>query len=423
MYFSLKEKTLKLLYNILTYIASFLLKIIAPFNKKINLGVKGRANTFKVLKSAISQKDKVIWFHCASLGEYEQGLPVFEKIKKLYTKHKIVLSFFSPSGFEIRKNTPIADVVVYLPLDTSKNVNRFLNLVHPTLVVFIKYEFWPNYLNELKNRGIKSILISALFRKDQSFFKFYGKWMQKSLEAFEHIFVQNTASKKLLNSINYNNVTVSGDTRFDRVSNQLQTDNSLDFIKQFKQDKLCIVAGSTWAEDEKLLVEYINSASEDLKFIIAPHNIKFQQIKNLKTRLQKRTVLYSEKDNFNLVETQVFIIDTIGFLSKAYSYADIAYVGGAVGTTGLHNILEPAVFGIPIIIGNNYANFPEAFDMISLGGLFPVSNQSSFNSILNSLITNPKKRLDLGNINANYISKNKGAVTQISSYLLNQYQQ
>jgi 3-deoxy-D-manno-octulosonic-acid transferase len=403
--------------------ASFLLKIIAPFNKKINLGVKGRANTFKVLKSAISQKDKVIWFHCASLGEYEQGLPVFEKIKKQYSKHKIVLSFFSPSGYEIRKNTPIADVVTYLPLDTSKNVNRFLNLIHPILVIFVKYEFWPNYLNALKNRNIKAILISALFRENQSFFKFYGKWMQKYLHAFEHIFVQNTTSKKLLNSINYSNVTVSGDTRFDRVYNQLQTNNTLDFIEQFKQDKLCIVAGSTWVEDEKLLVKFINSSSEDLKFIIAPHNIKQSQINHLTSSIKKETVLFSEKDNFNLNKTQVFIIDTIGLLSKIYSYADIAYVGGALGTTGLHNILEPAVFGVPIIIGNNYSNFPEAFDMITLGGLFPVSNQSSFNSILNSLITNSKKRLDSGKINANYIYKNKGAVIQISSYLLNQYQQ
>jgi len=418
-YFSLKEKTLKSLYNILTYIAFFHVKIIAHFNHKLNLGVKGRAKTFDKLKTAISPEDMVIWFHCASLGEYEQGLPVFEKIKEHYPRHKIVLSFFSPSGYEIRKNAPIANVVVYLPLDTTKNANQFLNLVHPDLVVFVKYEFWPNYLNELKNRGITSILISALFRKDQRFFKFYGKWMQKYLHAFEHIFVQNTKSKKLLNSMNYNAVTVSGDTRFDRVSNQLQTDNTLAFIEQFKQDKLCVVAGSTWPEDEQLLINFINTASNDVKFIIAPHNIKSQGIIRLKTKIQKKTVLFSEKNTDNLAHSQVFIIDTIGLLSKVYSYVDIAYVGGAIGTTGLHNILEPAVFGVPIIIGNNYSNFPEAFDMIALGGLFAVSSQTAFDTILNNLIIDENKRLESGKINAEYIYKNKGAVTKITNHLIN----
>jgi 3-deoxy-D-manno-octulosonic-acid transferase len=418
-YFSSKEKTLKSLYNILTYIVFFHVKIIAHFNPKLNLGVKGRAKTFGKLKTAISPEDMVIWFHCASLGEYEQGLPVFQKIKEHYPRHKVVLSFFSPSGYEIRKNASIANVVVYLPLDTPKNTNQFLNLVHPDLVVFVKYEFWPNYLNELKNRGIKSILISALFRKNQSFFKFYGKWMQKHLHAFEHIFVQNTKSEELLNSINYSNVTVSGDTRFDRVSNQLRTDNILAFIEQFKQDKLCVVAGSTWPEDEALFIDFINKVSDEIKFIIAPHNIKSQQIEGLKNKLQKKTVLFSEKNTDNLAHYQVFIIDTIGILSKVYSYADISYVGGAIGTTGLHNILEPAVFGVPIIIGNNYSNFPEAFDMIALGGLFAVSSQTAFDKILNSLIINENKRLDSGKINAEYIYKNKGAVTQITNHLIN----
>jgi 3-deoxy-D-manno-octulosonic-acid transferase len=410
---------LNLLYNILTYIASFLIKIIAHFNPKLNLGVKGRSKTFGKLKTAISLQDKVIWFHCASLGEYEQGLPVFQKIKEQYPKHKIVLSFFSPSGYEIKKHTPIADVVVYLPLDTPQNAKRFLDLVHPEFVVFVKYEFWPNYLTELKNRGITSILISALFRKNQSFFKFYGKWMQKSLFSFEHIFVQNSASKKILNRIDFNNVTISGDTRFDRVSNQLETDNTLAFIEQFKQDKLCIVAGSTWPEDEALFIDFINKASDEIKFIIAPHNIKSQQIESLKNKLQKKTVLFSEKDKADLISAQVFIIDTIGILSKIYSYADIVYVGGAFGTTGLHNILEPAVFGVPIIIGNNYNNFPEAFDMIALGGLFAISNQTTFDTILNNLIADKSNRLESSKINAEYICKNKGAVTQITRYLLN----
>ena len=417
MYFSSKEKDLRILYNILTHFTVFLLKIIALFDSKIKQGVQGRANTFTVLKSKISSNDQVVWFHCSSLGEYEQGLPVFEDIKTLYPNHKIVLSFFSPSGFEIRKKNPLTDIVVFLPLDTKNNVKEFLNILRPDLVVFVKYEIWPNYLFELDNRKIKTILISALFRKNQSFFKFYGGLLRKSLKTFERFFVQNEDSKKLLLSIGFTNSTVTGDTRFDRVSNQLNIDNDLDFIKDFKQNKLCIVAGSTWPEGEKLLIDYINSASEDLKFIIAPHNIKLDQIEILKESIQKKVLLFSEKESSKISTYQVFIIDIIGILSKIYSYADIVYIGGAIGTTGLHNTLEPAVFGVPIIIGKNYKKFPEAFDMIKGGGMYPVSNQHEFNSILDLLVFNTEKRVQSGKVNKSYILKNRGAVIQIIDYL------
>ena len=312
MYFSFIEITLRRLYNILTHIAAFHIKIAAFFNDKLKLGVNGRAETFTILKSKISTKDQVIWFHCASLGEYEQGLPVFEEVKKIKPTYKIVLSFFSPSGYEIKKNAPIADCVVYLPLDTTKNAKKFLDLVHPELVIFVKYEIWPNYLLEIKNRQIKAILISALFRKNQSFFKPSGKWMQKTLFAFNHIFVQNKESKNLLEQIGYNEVSVSGDTRFDRVSNQLQINNKLNFIKPFTQNKLSIVAGSTWPEDEALLVDFINNDTSDTKYIIAPHNIKSGQISNLKKQLTKPFALYSEKESVEISNTKVFIIDTIG---------------------------------------------------------------------------------------------------------------
>lgn len=417
MYFSSKEKTLKILYNILTYVTDFHLKIIAKFNTKLHLGVEGRKNTIEILKYNISTHDNVIWFHCASLGEYEQGIPVFEKIKSIYPNHKIVLSFFSPSGFEIRKKNSLTDIVVYLPLDTKHNAKTFLNLMHPDLVVFVKYEIWPNYLNELNRRKIRTILISALFRKDQAFFKFYGGMMRKSLKAFEHFFVQNENSKKLLGSIGYTNITVSGDTRYDRVSIQLNIDNTLNFIERFKQNKLCIVAGSTWPEDERLLIDFINSASEDLKFIIAPHNIKSNQIESLKSSIQKNTMLFSEKEKLEVSNYQVFIIDTIGILSKIYSYADIVFIGGAVGTTGLHNTLEPAVFGAPIIIGKNHKNYPEADEMIERGGMYSISNQKEFNYIMDSLISNTEKRVQSGKANASYISKNRGAVIQIIDYI------
>jgi 3-deoxy-D-manno-octulosonic-acid transferase len=409
---------LKLLYNIGIYIADFLLKLLASFNQKLQLGVDGRKQTFAILKQKLQTTDNTLWFHCASLGEYEQGLPVFKELRKLYANHKIVLTFFSPSGYEIRKNTDVADAVVYLPMDTKANAKRLLDLVKPELTIFVKYDFWPNYLSELKKRQHRAMLISAVFRPNQAFFKFYGGWMRKALRAFEHIFVQNEASKGLLNSINFKNVTVSGDTRFDRVSDQLLQDNTLPFIETFKNNQLCVVIGSSWPEDEELLVKFINNhASKDVKYIIAPHNMKVSQIANLKEKLKAKTVLYSEMEGKELSDYSVFVIDTIGLLSKIYSYADIAYVGGAMGTTGLHNILEPAVFGVPIIIGKDYSKFPEAFDMIENGGLISIKNYDELKTTLNSIIDDSLKRKTLGAANANFILKNKGAVIQILDYI------
>ncbi|OIQ21925.1 MAG: 3-deoxy-D-manno-octulosonic acid transferase [Lacinutrix sp. MedPE-SW] len=409
---------LNLFYTILIYLVDFALKIIAFFNKKIKLGVNGRKQTFKILNNHLSEADKKIWFHCASLGEYEQGLPVFNELRLAYPNHKIVLSFFSPSGFEIRKNAPFADVVVYLPLDTISNAKRFLNIVNPELTVFVKYEIWPNFLNEIKRRNHRAILISAVFRENQSFFKWYGKHTKKALFAFEHIFTQNTKSKKLLESINYSSVTVSGDTRFDRVTNQLKQDNTIDFISKFKSDNLCVVVGSSWPEDEKLIVNYINNhASETTKFIIAPHNIKKSQIENLKRSITKSCVLYTEKNNETIASNQVLILNTIGLLTKVYSYADVAYVGGAMGTTGLHNTLEAAVFGVPIIIGKNHEKFPEAQRMIDNMGLVSIKNQEELNSSLKDFIENIEKRSLFGANNKTFINKNAGAVIQILNYL------
>ncbi len=409
---------MSLLYNFGIYLTRIVLYLIAPFNSKIKLGVKGREKTFDILKKRIKPADKVLWFHCASLGEYEQGLPVFTKLKNEKPNHKILLTFFSPSGYEIRKNSPIADVVAYLPLDTPTAAKRFLRLIKPELTVFVKYDIWPNFLIELKKQNLKAILISAAFRKNQSFFKFYGNQLRKALFSFEHIFTQNQESKLLLESIYYRNVTISGDTRFDRVYSQLEQNNTLEFISEFKQDKLCIVAGSTWPEDETLFIEFINSkASENLKLIIAPHNIKASQIHNFRSKLNVQSVLFSEKNNFNLQKATIFIIDTIGLLTKIYNYADIAYVGGAMGNTGLHNTLEPAVFGIPIVIGKNHSKFPEAKAFIDNGGMLSISSQEEFNTILNILCLDEEKRTLLGEKNIQFIKKNKGAVIQIVNYL------
>lgn len=382
------------------------------------MGVDGRSQTFEILEKQLSINDRTFWFHCASLGEYEQGLPIFKQLRAEHPQHKIVLTFFSPSGYEIRKNTNIADVVVYLPLDTKTNAKRFIKLVKPELTIFVKYEIWPNYLNELKKRGLRALLISAVFRKEQSYFQFYGVMMRNTLATFEHIFVQDESSKTLLNSLHFHNVTLAGDTRYDRVSDQLLQDNTLPFIDQFIDGKLCMVVGSSWPEDETLFVDFINSsASAEVKFIFAPHNIKSNQIANFTTQLNKKTVLFSEKDNKPLTEYEVFIIDTIGILSKVYSYADIAYVGGAMGQTGLHNILEPAIFGAPIIIGKHYNKFPEAFQMIANGGVMSVKNKEELRNLLDRLIKNSEDRIALGDLNHNFIKRNKGAVIQIINYL------
>ncbi len=407
------------LYNISVYIIGFLLKIIAPFNKKINLFVAGRKNVFEKLEAAIKPNDTIIWFHCASLGEFEQGRPIIEKAKQRYPNHKILLTFFSPSGYEIRKNYGCADFVAYLPLDTKKNAQRLLQIINPEIAIFIKYEFWPNLLKVLRSQNIKTILVSGIFRKEQSFFKSYGRWMRKSLQTFDHFFVQNNRSKGLLESIGFLNVTVSGDTRFDRVFDITQQDNTLAFAERFTGRHITLIAGSTWPKDEELLVSYINTnADANQKFIIAPHNINANDILKLKERISKNTILYSERKNKRLEDYQVLIIDTIGLLSKIYNYADIAYVGGGFGS-GIHNILEPATFGVPILIGPTYHKFKEAVDLVKLGACEVITNQSEFNAIATTLFTNAKIRKQKGAVSGNYILKNVGATDIIVKYLDN----
>jgi 3-deoxy-D-manno-octulosonic-acid transferase len=408
---------LRLFYNIIINLASVSIRLFGGLNKKIKQGQKGRHESILILKQTVHLSDKVIWLHCPSLGEYEQGLPVFQALKKQYKNHKFVMTFFSPSGYEIRKNNPIADVVVYLPLDQKATVKSFLDVIHPELVVFVKYDLWPNYLLELKHRNIHTVLISALFRPSQPYFRVYGRWLKKLLFTFDHIFTQDTASKTLLNSIGYSAVTVSGDTRFDRVGNQLKMDNTLDFIAEFKDHKTCVVAGSTWPEDETLLIDYINSSKEETKFIIAPHNMDLNQIKSMIKRLKKPTVCYSNYANETLEDKSVFIVDTIGLLSKIYSYADIAYIGGGMGASGLHNTLEAATFGLPIVIGKNYQKFPEAKAMLSKGGLFSIHTFESLESTLNMLINDSQKRIESGQKNKDYIKDNKGASELVMSEL------
>jgi len=407
------------LYNLLVSLAGFALKIVAKLSPKMKLFIDGRKNVFSDLSGKIDPSGQTIWFHAASLGEYEQGLPVIEKIKVKYPSHQIILTFFSPSGFEVRKNNAVADVTVYLPLDTKSNAKKFLDLVHPELVFFIKYEYWPNYLNELKKRNITTYLISGIFRDNQMFFKWYGGFYRKALDAFDHFFVQNVRSKELLFKLGKTNVTVSGDTRFDRVAAILEKDNSLDFIREFRNETVTIVVGSSWPKDENLIVDYINSTNNNVKFIIAPHNIKAEQIAQLKNSISRKTVLYSEKENKNLSDFDVFLIDTIGILTKIYSYADIAYVGGGFGNPGVHNILEPATFGVPIVIGPNFSHFAEAIALVSNGGCVSVSNQDELDEAFENLIRNEDIRNEKGSICSTFVQMNKNATEIILKQISN----
>lgn len=402
------------LYNFTAHITFFILKIYGLFNSKVKLFIKGRKETFQKL-SVLKKDDKVVWFHAASLGEFEQARPIIEEVKEKYRNHKIVVTFFSPSGYEIRKNYELADVVCYLPFDTKGRVRKFVEMTDPEIAIIVKYEFWPNLLNQLNKKSVPTILVSGIFRANQAFFKSSGKWMRKSLNAFDHFFVQNETSKELLESVSLTNANVSGDTRFDRVAKILEQNNSLSFIEEFKNNEYTVVAGSTWEEGEELLVNYINN-SQDEKFIIAPHNMNKKAIQNLKTSIQKETVLYSEKDGKDLSSYQVFIIDTIGLLTKIYSYADAVYVGGGF-KTGLHNVLEPATFGVPVIIGPQYDKFKEAVDLVKLKGCFSVANQSAFSSIFNQLKLDKDFRQKTGKINETYIKENIGATAQIMNYI------
>ncbi len=410
------------LYNLIVLFASQVIKILAIFSPKMKLFVDGRKEVFSKIREKIAFSDKTIWFHAASLGEYEQGLPVIEKIKIEYPNHKIVVTFFSPSGYEVRKNNTVADATVYLPLDTKSNAKKFIKAVNPELVFFIKYEYWPNYLNELKKLQIKTYLISGIFREKQAFFKWYGGFYRNALKTFDYFFVQNDSSKKLLQSVGFNNVKVSGDTRFDRVVSILERDNSLDFIEQFKNNQTTIVIGSSWPKDENLLVQYINNASENVKFIIAPHNIKSEQIQELKNSISKKTILFSDVQtgrDLSLHDYDIFIIDTIGILTKIYSYADIAYVGGGFGNPGVHNILEPATFGVPIVIGPNYSHFAEASALVNQQGCISISNQNELNDAFNLLLHNEDERHEKGHICSTFVQMNKGATAIILNHICN----
>jgi len=390
------------------------LPFLSKLSPKMKLFVTGRKQVFDKLNTVDFKSNDWLWFHCASLGEFEQALPLIEKLKK-DSSVKVLVSFFSPSGYEQKKNHKLLDLVVYLPIDTSANANKFVNTVQPKATFFVKYEFWENYFKALNQKDIPIYMVSSAFRKDQIYFKWYGGFFKKTLKRVTHFFVQNKLSIEVLNENGFTNASISGDTRFDRVYAQLSMDNQLDFIEKFKANRLCIVLGSTWPECENVFAEAINKSSRDVCFIIAPHEIKPEKIKNLQDKLTVKTSLFSKGVE---LDSKVLIIDAIGYLTRIYNYADIAYVGGAIGTTGLHNILEPAVFGMPILVGPNTNKFPEAKALEDYGGLKVVANSYEFSEVLSELILNKVTLNKMSKASASFIKTQVGATDRVISSII-----
>ncbi len=395
-----------------------LVTVASLFNPKAKLWIKGRKKIFKELSKKIHSNDKIAWFHCASLGEFEQGRPVIESFRQKYPDYKILLTFYSPSGYEIRKNYEKADFIFYLPLDTPRNAKRFLNIVNPEFVFFIKYEFWYFFLHEIWKRKIPLYLVSGIFRKNQRFFKKYAVKSRKMLAWFTHFFVQNEESKNLLNTIYINNVTVTGDTRFDRVFAITQQSKDLPLIEKFVKNNLVIVAGSTWKPDEDILIKYFNESDIRFKVIIAPHEIHKENINRIIKSVSKEKIVmkFSEANEENVSNADVLIIDSIGLLSSIYKYGQIAYIGGGFGK-GIHNILEAATFGMPIIFGPVYEKFREAVDLKKLGGACLISNSEELKSKFDFLIENKGNITLAGKISEKYVNERKGATSKILSFI------
>jgi 3-deoxy-D-manno-octulosonic-acid transferase len=401
-------------YNIFLLLYALGVHITALKSKKAKCWIKGRANIFMDLnlwRNKIGQSEKIIWMHCASLGEFEQGRPVLEKLKVAYPNHKILLTFFSPSGYEIRKNYNKADGVFYLPIDGKNNANKFLEIVQPSLVIWVKYEYWFYYLTSLKDKNIPVILISAIFRNSQPFFKWYNAHWIKILKCFKQIFVQNDDSVKLLESIGItSNVMTAGDTRFDRVLDIAQQQKVLPtLLTDFCTNSKVIVAGSTWEEDEQLLVHYARM-HEQVKFIIAPHEVDDERINELE-KLFKKSVRYSDFIA-GKPTVQIIIIDNVGMLSSLYKLATVAYIGGGFNASGIHNILEAAVFGKPIIFGTEYEKFKEAEDLVESEGAFSVDNTLEIETLLDKLLYDDKALELASTISREYVVEKQGA-TQI----------
>jgi 3-deoxy-D-manno-octulosonic-acid transferase len=403
---------MRFFYSLVIQIYALLINLASPFSKKAKLWINGRKNIWSVLEVKCANKKNTVWFHCASLGEFEQGKPVMQKMRQ-ENNVTLLVTFFSPSGFEVIKNDATADIITCLPIDTPKNAKKFIQMVNPQKVFFVKYEFWYNYIYELSNAKIPFYYISAIFRENQYFFKSYGKWFLNLLQKCNCFFVQNENSKKILIQNGFQNVIITGDTRFDRVYEIAQQPYSLDFITLFKNSKKLLVAGSTWKSDEKVLSDLFSKINADYKLVIAPHVIENNHIEQIKKIFcSYSTVCLSEFEEKSLLNKQILIIDTIGLLSKIYRYADFSYIGGAF-KTGLHNILEAAVFAKPIFFGPHYQKFNEAIELVNNNVAFSITTAKQMAQKIRYFEENPSSYQAVCEISKNYIAQNLGATNKI----------
>ena len=404
------------LYNLGILGYYLLLKIVSIRNEKARKWIEGRKDIFKRLRETIPPGERILWFHASSLGEFEQGRPVIESIRKLKPEYKILLTFFSPSGYELRKDYKFADYIFYLPLDTKRNAARFIDIVRPEKVFFIKYEFWYNFLTQLKEEGIPTYIFSALFRPSQIFFKPWGKWYLKAITTYEHIFVQNQESFDILHKFGFINVSLSGDTRLDRVGEIADAAPRLDKLEIFCCGQKAIIAGSTWKEDEDLFIPYLSKCQSGQKFVIAPHEVTPQSLERVCSALEKPYAFYSTASPEELINAEVLIVDGYGYLVSVYRYGMLAYVGGGF-TSGIHSTLEPAAFGLPVIFGPDYQKFQEAHDMLSLGAATCINNYEELEIQIDSYRANPEKLQHDSAIARGYVNKNRGASKEIVKYL------
>ena len=397
---------MQFIYNISINIIILALQPFRLFSKKLNIFFKDRVSSLESIEEKIKPNDKSIWFHVASLGEFEQIKPIVETLKSENDNLKILISFFSPSGFKSSLNYNIVERV-YLPLDTKKNAKNFINKINPNVAVFVKNDIWTNYLIELKKKEIPIYSISSKFYKSQFYFQSYGKWFLNKLKLIDYFFVQDNNSKDLLNLNHINNVSITGDTRIDRVKEISKQEKKFDSIEKFINNDICFIAGSSWEADNDIFLNSILD-SNNIKTIIAPHNVIASDIENLEKKTQSLSVRYSRIDQDLDSSKKILIIDSIGSLKHLYKFADIAYIGGGMGDSGLHNILEAAVFAIPVIIGKNYKGFAEAEKLVKLGGVKSVNSKIEFDDIFNNLISDKTDRIKMGEINKKYIYSNSG---------------
>ena len=406
-----------MMYSLAIFLYMLAVIVVSPFHKKAGAIVRGHIDTFKILREKIDRNARYVWFHAASLGEFEQGRPLIERFRREHPEYKILLTFFSPSGYEVRKNYEGADVNCYLPFDTPGNVMSFFRLVRPEMAFFIKYEFWWNFLRACKHYNIPVYSISSIFRANKVFFKWYGKGYSAVLRLVDHFFVQDEESARLLSTLHItDNVTIVGDTRFDRVLDIQAKSRELPLVETFGKDaKSIFVAGSSWPQDEELIIPYFNNHPQ-MKLILAPHVIDEAHLKHIESKLKRPFVRYTEANEATVAQADCLIINCIGLLSSIYRYGNLAYVGGGFGA-GIHNVPEAAVYGIPVLFGPNNKGFREAQDLLRMGGCFEITGQPLFNALVDKLTGNPRLCAKKGALCRDYIKSNAGATETIFSTL------